>query len=215
MSFGSQSAGEPVVPKFDMHTYTSNLTADEINSLVKEYSIPLDLRPYDMPWRHLDSSVTDPPHMSVRAEDIHLLCENMIDLRLVHPTMLYEIGLTTIWKHVGHHLVFKDGEGNVATSMSRFLKFPMVGGVRFGKGTAVKENKTIVQHTTQPLPSRNLIPKKSDHQKVVEHEDERVLVAKRKAQMAKDKAVGKRLAAEESSRRTKKKKTALMSMALL
>ncbi|GJX58851.1 gypsy type transposase [Tanacetum coccineum] len=286
--FFSQSAGEHVLPKFDMHTYTSNLTVDEVNNLVKEYVIPLDLRPrvppstltmnnlptnriafpstyfpissarlesvyyvrnilsqprhkstvdlfrafyklnkqghwffferrsgkggHDkifnefcsslkiwkdrfflidrravpdaMPWRHHDSSVADPPPTGVRAADIRRLCENVIDLRPVHPAMLYEIGLTTIWKHVGHHPVFKDGEGNVATSMSQFLKFPLAGGVRISKGPTLKENEAIVQHTTLPLPSETPIPEKSDYQKVVEHEDERVLDVKRKAQAA-------------------------------
>nr|GEW91484.1 hypothetical protein [Tanacetum cinerariifolium] len=65
-----------------------------------------------MPWRHHDSSVADSPPMGIRAMDICRLCENVIDLRLVHSAMLYEIGLMTIWKHAGHHLVFKDGEGN-------------------------------------------------------------------------------------------------------
>nr|GFA08720.1 hypothetical protein [Tanacetum cinerariifolium] len=167
-----------------------------------------------MPWRHENFSVADPPPIGVRAEDIRRLFENMIDLRSVHPAILYEIGLTTIWKHVGHHLVFKDGEGTVATSMPHFLKFLMSGGVRAGKGTALAANEVIAQHTTQPLPFGSQIPEKSDYQKVVEHEDERVLMAKKKAQTAKDKAAGKRSAVEGTSRQTKKKKTAPMSFAL-
>ncbi|GKC12303.1 hypothetical protein Tco_1009085 [Tanacetum coccineum] len=195
MSFGSQPAGDPVIPKFDMHIYTFVLTIDEVNSLVKEYAIPLDLHPcippstltmnnlpgdkmalsrtylpissarlepvnhvrdilsyskhkshrqpiprflqaqqagslvllrtsYEkrrprqdfqrilhkleslegrfflidrraipdaMALRHKNSSVADPPPTGVRAEDI----------RPVYLTMLYEIGLMTIWKHVG------------------------------------------------------------------------------------------------------------------
>ncbi|GKG36488.1 hypothetical protein Tco_0444166, partial [Tanacetum coccineum] len=51
-------------------------------------------------------------------------------------------------------------------------------------------------------------------QRVVEVENERVLAAKRKAQTAKDKAVGKR-AAKGVSQRTKKKKTTPLSYALL
>ncbi|GJV97445.1 hypothetical protein Tco_1549022 [Tanacetum coccineum] len=58
-------------------------------------------------------------------------------------------------KHVGHHPVFKDGEGTAATSMSQFLKFPMSGDVRVGKWTALMANEVIVQHTTQPLPSES------------------------------------------------------------
>ncbi|GJR65372.1 hypothetical protein Tco_0011437 [Tanacetum coccineum] len=272
MSFGSQTVGDAVVQKFDMHVYTSVLTSDEVKSLVVEYAIPSDLHPcvppfgltmnmlpinkigiYDqylelsgvrvpfstfllgvikhfrlqisqlvplglnqltmfeiycrsleinpsvnlfrafykldkqghwfsferrsgkggqgkifnkfctslkhwkdhffhidrraildaMTWRHQDSSVADPPPTGVRAEDICRLCENVIDLRLVHLAMLYTIGLTTIWKHVGQHPVFKDGEGTVATSMSQFLKFLMAEGVRIGKGTALAANEII------------------------------------------------------------------------
>ncbi|GJZ46272.1 hypothetical protein Tco_0593868 [Tanacetum coccineum] len=98
MSSGSQ--GDAVVPKFDMQTYTSVLTANEVKSLVEEYAISLDLNPYAMPWRHQNSSVADPPPTRVWAEDIRRQCENIIDIRPVHPAMLYEIGLTTIWKHV-------------------------------------------------------------------------------------------------------------------
>ncbi|GKD31199.1 hypothetical protein Tco_1241977, partial [Tanacetum coccineum] len=55
--------------------------------------------------------------------------------------------------------------------------------------------------------SSSLIPEKSDHQKVVEYENERVLAAKRKAQAAKDRAVEKRAATKGASHRPKKKKT--------
>ncbi|GKB61963.1 hypothetical protein Tco_0918149 [Tanacetum coccineum] len=89
----------------------------------------------------------------------------------------------------------------------------MAGGVRVGKGTALAANEVIPQHITPPLPSGSQIPEKSDHQRVVEVENERVLTEKRKAQTAKDKAVGKR-AAEGTSQRTKKKKTTPLSFAL-
>ncbi|GJZ11972.1 hypothetical protein Tco_0546731 [Tanacetum coccineum] len=45
MSFGSYSTGKPVVPKFDMHTYTSSMTDDEVANMASKYDIPLDLRP--------------------------------------------------------------------------------------------------------------------------------------------------------------------------
>ncbi|GKC31498.1 hypothetical protein Tco_1038792 [Tanacetum coccineum] len=156
--------------------------------------------------------------------------------------MLYAVGLTTIWKHVGHHPVFKDGKGTcnvivlplfvyairslcfvltcfalsflVVTSMSQFLKFPMAGGVRVVKGTTLAANEVIPQHTTPPLPLGSQIPEKSDHQKVVEVENERVLAAKRKAQVAKDRAAGKRAVTEGASQQTKRKKTTPLSFAL-
>nr|GEY73422.1 hypothetical protein [Tanacetum cinerariifolium] len=181
-----------------MHVYTSVLTSDEVKSLVAEYAIPCDLHPCVPPFgltmnrllRHQDSSLADPPPTSVRIDDVRRLCENLIDLRPVHPAMLYVIGLTTTWKHVGHRPVFKYGEGTVATSMSQFLKFPMAEGVRVGKGVALVANE------------------------VVEFENKRVLATKRKAQAAKDRAVGKRDATQGASHRSKKKKTAPLSFAL-
>nr|GEU91526.1 transposase (putative), gypsy type [Tanacetum cinerariifolium] len=138
-----------------------------------------------------DSSMADPPPTGVRDEDIRRLCGHVIDLRPVHPAMLYAVGLTTIWKHVGHHPDFKDGERNIATSMSEFLKFLIAGSVRVGKRTTLANNE-----------------------RVVEYENERVLAAKRKAQAAKDRAAGKRSAAEGTSHPTKKKKGAPMTFAL-
>ncbi|GJX38891.1 hypothetical protein Tco_0252194 [Tanacetum coccineum] len=146
-----------------------------------------------MLWRHQNSSIADPPPTGVRAEDIYRLCENIIELQPVLPAMLYEIGLTRLWKHVGHHRVLK-----------------MVKGM----GNSLTNNEDIVQHTTPLLSVGALIPEKSGHQKVVEHEDAKVLAAKRKAQVAKDKTTGKRSAAERTSHRTKKKKTAPMSFSL-
>ncbi|GJT03754.1 hypothetical protein Tco_0838216 [Tanacetum coccineum] len=179
MSFGSQTVGDTVVPKFDMHVYTFVLTSDEVKNLVAEYAIPLDLRPCVPPSGltmnrlpvnkiGIYDHVADPPPTGVRAEDIRRLCKNIIDLRPVHLAMLYEIGLTTIWKHVGHHPIFKDGEGTVATSMSQFLKFLMSEGVCVGKGAALAANEVIPQHTTQPLPFGSHILEKSDRQKVVD-----------------------------------------------
>ncbi|GKF57909.1 hypothetical protein Tco_0171446, partial [Tanacetum coccineum] len=45
MSFGSQSVGDAVILKFDMHVNPSVLSSDEVNCLVAEYAIPSDLHP--------------------------------------------------------------------------------------------------------------------------------------------------------------------------
>nr|GEY23200.1 hypothetical protein [Tanacetum cinerariifolium] len=90
----------------------------------------------------------------------------------------------------------------------------MAGGVRVGKWAALMANEVIPQYPTSPLPFGSQIPNKSDHQKVVEYENERVLAAKRKAEASKDRAVGKRDAIEGASQQTKKRKTAPLSFAL-
>ncbi|GKC21111.1 hypothetical protein Tco_1023261 [Tanacetum coccineum] len=115
--------------------------------------------PDAMPWRHHNSSMVDPP-----------------------PT-----------SHVGEHLIFKDGKGNGNVIALCYYKHVLISqvsciwGVRIGKGTALAANDAIAQHTTAPLPFESQILEKSDYQKVVEHEDERVLAVKRKAHAAKDK----------------------------
>ncbi|GJV75192.1 hypothetical protein Tco_1506776 [Tanacetum coccineum] len=207
VSSGSQSVGDAVVPKFDMHVNPSVLTSDEVNNLVVEYAIPLDLHPCVPP-----SGLT---MNRLPADKIGAL------VLLRAPLDRYAIPDAMPWRHQDSSVAdppptgvyAQDIRRLFATSMSQFLKFPMVGGVRVGKGTALAANEVIPQHTTPPLPSSSQIPKKSDHQRVVEVDNERVFAAKRKAQTAKDKVVGKR-AAEGASQRTKKKKTTPLSFAL-
>nr|GEY29264.1 hypothetical protein [Tanacetum cinerariifolium] len=237
MSSGSPSIGDGVVPKFDMHIYTFVLTVDEVKSLVEEYLISLDLHPcvspsvltmnnlqddkigiYDkylelpyMPCREGIKILVYPSPTGVRAEDVCRLRENMIDLRPVHLTMLYEIGLTTIWKHVGHRPVFEDGEetGDIIALRSRC---PEVSGLV--KGPLLRRMKLLLSTLphlclSDPKSLKNMIIRRLSSTKM-----KGSFAAKRKAQAAKDKAAGKRSAAEVTSRRTKKKKTTPLSFAL-
>nr|GEZ87207.1 hypothetical protein [Tanacetum cinerariifolium] len=250
----SLPADAAITPKFDMHTFTSNMTIDEVNSIAEQYAIPLDLHlcvpsstmtmnnlsnddidiyeqylemfsirapfstlllriikhfhvhisqlvslglncstmfeiycrslgidltvnlfrafyklktdrflltdlraiPNAMPWRYHGSCLTDPPSTGVRANDIRRLIENVVDLRPVYVGMLYEVGLTIIWKHVGHHHAFNIAEGNVAASMSEFLKLPMSGGVRIGRGTTLLQNEAIDRSGGKRLSTKGL-----------------------------------------------------------
>ncbi|GKA01947.1 hypothetical protein Tco_0674612 [Tanacetum coccineum] len=112
-----------------MHNFTSFIIDDEVTGLVKEYAIPLDLYPRAlslvltmnnlsvsaidaMLWRYHDFNISDPLPSGVNTEDV-----------------------------CGYHLTFKDSEGNVVTSMSGFLKFPMAQGVQIGHGTVLQPNK--------------------------------------------------------------------------
>nr|GEZ13555.1 hypothetical protein [Tanacetum cinerariifolium]GEZ22645.1 hypothetical protein [Tanacetum cinerariifolium] len=89
MSSRSRPIKEAIFPKFDMHTFTSSITVDEVNNIAEQYGIHLELH----------------PHISSSTMTIDNLSEEAID-------MLYKIGLTMIWKHVGFHPTFKDVEGN-------------------------------------------------------------------------------------------------------
>ncbi|GKE04891.1 hypothetical protein Tco_1396909 [Tanacetum coccineum] len=66
---------------------------------------------------HVKSKKDNDPEEEEMKKHIEILMEVQKDLRLVHLAMLYAIGLMTIWKHMGNHVVFKDGEWTVATSL--------------------------------------------------------------------------------------------------
>ncbi|GKF58954.1 hypothetical protein Tco_0175740, partial [Tanacetum coccineum] len=40
-----ESSKAVVLPKFDMHIYTSELTSDELKTTINDYCIPMDLHP--------------------------------------------------------------------------------------------------------------------------------------------------------------------------
>nr|GEU49671.1 transposase (putative), gypsy type [Tanacetum cinerariifolium] len=169
-------------------------------------------------WVHISQLVllviSDPPPTRVNAEHSHRLYGNIIDLRPFHLAMLYEVGLTTILKRVGQHPSFKDAKGTVYANMSEFLKFLMVREVRISRGTSLLPNEVIVHHTTHPFGTPLLA--KLDSRRAVERGDERIIAAKekKKLQESQDTTEGKRAEPEGPSRRAKRKKNTLLSLAL-
>ena len=78
--------------------------------------------PESMPWRHPDSSVSElPPFGGFQQAHIDALTSTVVDIQAVHPALLFEAGLTRVWKYPEHRPVFKDGEGNGNSSL--FLRF--------------------------------------------------------------------------------------------
>jgi hypothetical protein len=66
-----------------------------------------------MAWRHQDSSISDIPLFGGYSEEhVALLIEKIVDIRPIHPALLFESGLTKIWAHPELHPCFKDYEGN-------------------------------------------------------------------------------------------------------
>ncbi|GKB93264.1 hypothetical protein Tco_0979401 [Tanacetum coccineum] len=142
MSSGSHSIEGTIVPKFDMHTFTSTMTVDEVNNMVE----------------HLE----------------------------INPTVSLFRANYKLNKQ-GHWFSFERRSDEVVANMPEFLKFPRAGGVRIGRGTALRVNEVIEQHTTPPLLAGTPIPDKSSFQKT--------------------KAAGKRPRTGGHFRRIKKRKT--------
>ncbi|GJU33906.1 hypothetical protein Tco_1182260 [Tanacetum coccineum] len=146
--------------------------------------------PDAMAWRHHDSDVNDPvPEDGFDASDG---------------------GLATTWDFPSFCLIFKDTEGNAVT-MSEYLRFPFLSRASITKGPPLTSQDQIEQHTTRPLPSDQTISKKTDHQKMVEVEDPKIVaIRERKARAAAKKKEKKRQGGDggEGSRpKTKRRKT--------
>ncbi|GKB67576.1 hypothetical protein Tco_0928988 [Tanacetum coccineum] len=107
-----QTTDVTVLPKFDMPSYESHMTAKDVKSLAVRYDIPLDLH--------------------------HILTERVIDLRPVPSGLLFQGGLATTWDFPGFRPIFKDTEGNVVT-MSEYLRFPLLYVASIEKGTALTD----------------------------------------------------------------------------
>ena len=53
--------------------------------------------PQAMPWRHPDSSVSEPPPFGgYQPEHVEALTAAVVDIQAIHPALLFEAGLTKI-----------------------------------------------------------------------------------------------------------------------
>ncbi|GJZ94199.1 ARID DNA-binding domain-containing protein, partial [Tanacetum coccineum] len=141
-----------MMPKFDMHLFTSTLGETHVEWITKAYDIPLDLLPrvalegmtmdelpddvisaptslkkwkykfffidrraipIAMMWRHNDSSVVDlpPGYGEFEEGDVEKLRKVVVKLHKPYPSLLYVVGLATVWKHAGYNYLLNDPEG--------------------------------------------------------------------------------------------------------
>nr|GEW11102.1 hypothetical protein [Tanacetum cinerariifolium] len=129
------------------------MTTSKLELIVKEFGISIDLRPR-IP---LEGMTMD--RLSEVAIDVRALAEHIIDLRLVHPTLLYTIGLANVWEFSCFRPIFKDTRGNVIT-MSGYLYFPFTANVVISTGDAIPAQDKIVQHTTVEVAGEKVLPAK-------------------------------------------------------
>nr|GEW15127.1 hypothetical protein [Tanacetum cinerariifolium] len=172
MSEEDQTVYIMALPKFDMSSHESNMSAKDVKSLALRHGVPLDLHPvaltkgwamdklsddmiglYEqraipnaMAWRHHDSDINDPvSEDGFSVQDVETLAERVIDLRLISSGLLFQGGLATTWDFPGFRHVFKDTEGNVVT-MSEYLRFPFLSGTTIEKRNALTNQDLREQH---------------------------------------------------------------------
>ncbi|GJV00145.1 hypothetical protein Tco_1329415 [Tanacetum coccineum] len=196
MSEEDQTVGTTVLPKFDMPSSESTMTAQDVKSLTLRHGIPLDLHPVALTkgldivpsifretfsglkgWKKiflfLEKRAT-PDAMAWRHHDSDVndpVPEDGFSASDVKG------GLATTWYFLGFRPIFKDTEGNVVT-MSEYLRFPFMSGASISKGPSLTSQDQIPQHTTRPLLLDQTLPVKTDHQKRVEVEDPKIVATR-------------------------------------
>ncbi|GJT69830.1 hypothetical protein Tco_1029116 [Tanacetum coccineum] len=158
MSEEDQTADVATLPKFDMPSYESEMTAKD----VKARTIP-----DDMAWRHHDSDVNNPvPEGGFSVSDVQALTEHVIDLRLVPSGLLFQGGLSTTWDFPGFCPVFKDTEGNAKVAAKKRERKKQGGNGGEGSSLVTKRRKTAAHRdgsaaseaTSSSEPIRTLNP---------------------------------------------------------
>ncbi|GJT82631.1 hypothetical protein Tco_1056973 [Tanacetum coccineum] len=127
--------------------------------------------PDAMAWRHHDSDVNDVvPDNDFSIVDVRAFAENAIDLRIVHPDLLFTTGLAIRRDFPIYH------------PFSKILE----------NGAVVPSNHQAGQSTTPPLPMGQPIPDKTKYQLEVEVEDPKVFAAREKKKLKKRKTRAKK-----------------------
>nr|GEV76234.1 hypothetical protein [Tanacetum cinerariifolium] len=188
MSKEDQTIDVMALPKFDMSSYESSMSAKDVKSLAIRHGIPLDLH-------HV--ALTKGWTMDQLSDDMIGLHWSSIDLCSVPSGLLFQGGLATTWDFSGFHLVFKDTEENVVT-MSEYLRFIFLSGATIEKGSAIINQDPRAQHIVPPLSVGQAIPDKTDHQKEVEAAGPKIVAThERKARAASKKREKKKRGPDE------------------
>ncbi|GJT09136.1 hypothetical protein Tco_0843598 [Tanacetum coccineum] len=166
----SESSQAVVLPKFNMHVYTSILSSQELKEAITEYCIPVDLHPHlphpdrraipdTKPWRHIDIDLRDNFPTHYNENDVARLAEFVVPLRPPPRHLLYVCMLTAACRHPELAYNIKDSYGNAIT-MDTFLKLLVWTGT-VSKGDHIPEDQRPKLRTTPPLAVGEPIPEKS------------------------------------------------------
>nr|GEV94385.1 hypothetical protein [Tanacetum cinerariifolium] len=177
MSEKDQTVDIMALPKFDMPSHESSMSAKDIKSLAlrqetfswlkgwKKSFFFLDRRaiPDVMAWRHHDSYINDPVLKDgFCVQDVETLAERVIDLRPIPSGLLFERGLATMWDSLAFAL------------FSRILREMSY----HREGQRPYQQDLKEQHTIHPLLADQAIPNKTGHQKEVEVADPKIVATR-------------------------------------
>nr|GEX27905.1 hypothetical protein [Tanacetum cinerariifolium] len=171
MSEEDQTVDITALPKFDMSSHESSMSAKDVKSLTLRHGVPLDLHPVALTkgWtmNKLSDDMMDLYKQYFKfsgIRDVETLAERVIDLRPIPFGLLFQGGLAITWDFPGFRCVFKDTEGNVVT-MSEYLRFPFLSVATIEKGNALTNQDLRERHIVPLLPADQAISDKTGHQK--------------------------------------------------
>ncbi|GKD65610.1 hypothetical protein Tco_1307718, partial [Tanacetum coccineum] len=148
--------------------------------------------PDAMAWRHHDFDVNDVlPDNDFSILDVRALAKNAINLRPMHPELLFVVDLATVWDFPRYHPIFKDTRGNVVI-MSEYLRFPFLAGISIKKGVVLKDPKMIAAREKKKVQAARATAKKKENLKRTDDEggSSRPKLKKRKTQAKKANTTG-------------------------
>ncbi|GKE49095.1 hypothetical protein Tco_1480353 [Tanacetum coccineum] len=171
-----------VVPKFDMHTYTSTLTLKELNKVIETFGVPKDLHPRlpsaDLTMNRLPGDV------------IGIYVKQLDQCRI---SLLYMSGLATDYRHPELSQIQRDSEGKEVT-MDNYQMLPDWNGTVVSKEDPIPDDERPPKRTTDPFPPGSVIPDKNSLQNNVEKPEKEIAEAcEKKEKQALVKAKTKRI----------------------
>ncbi|GJZ61731.1 hypothetical protein Tco_0617868 [Tanacetum coccineum] len=148
MSEEDQTVDVVVVPKFDMPSHESTMTAEKVKTLAIRHGIPLDLHPV---------ALTAEWTMDQLSEELIGWKKRFffLDRRAIPDAMA--------WRH--HDSDVNDPMPEDEVTMSEYIRFPFLFGAAIEKGPPFAGQDRIVQHTTPLLSVDQPISDKTNHQK--------------------------------------------------
>ncbi|GKE41817.1 hypothetical protein Tco_1469101, partial [Tanacetum coccineum] len=162
-----KSSRAVVVPKFDMHIYTSELTSTELKDAINEYCIPLDLHPR-LPHSGMTMNRLLSRYIGWKKKFF------LLDRRAIPDAMPWRHSDTDLHDDFPAHF----NEDDVALiSMDTFLKLPTWTRTVVSKGDPLLEDQRPKPRVTPPLLVGAPIPALTPFQKNLEKPNPKIVAA--------------------------------------
>ncbi|GJX92034.1 hypothetical protein Tco_0345360 [Tanacetum coccineum] len=142
-----------VIPKFDMHTYTSTLTLKELNKVIETFGVLKDLHP-----RLPSADLT-----------MNRLPGDIIVVQAGALSLLYMSGLATDYRHPELSQILRDSEGKGNNNEKN--------GTVVSKGDPIPDDERPPKRTTDPFPPGSVIPDKNSLQNNVKKPEKKIAEA--------------------------------------